>query len=132
MSVTVSIKRFLLLYEVLISIKVIYKFERVGRTGAVVSVADYGVPGSRPGRGTVCCGLEQVIFTHCLVLVKPRKPWTTDSDNCDEAGDYVVPNVLNPRDVVSRPDNMDETVLPPKFESIPEISFFNIDSRKYT
>ena len=31
--------------------------------------------------------------------------------NCDEAGDYVVPNVLSPRDLVSRPDNMDETVL---------------------
>ena len=24
---------------------------------------DKGVPGSRPGRGTVCCGLEQVTFT---------------------------------------------------------------------
>ena len=32
--------------------------------------------------------------------------WT----DCDEAGDYVVPNVLSPRDLVSRPDNMDETV----------------------
>ena len=31
--------------------------------------------------------------------------------NCDEAGDYVVPNVLSPRDLVSRPDNMDDTVL---------------------
>ena len=31
--------------------------------------------------------------------------------NSDEAGDYVVPNVLRPRDLVSRPDNMDETVL---------------------
>ena len=41
---------------------------------------DQGVPGSRLGRGTVCCGLEQVTFTHCLVLVKPRKPWTDDSD----------------------------------------------------
>ena len=30
---------------------------------------------------------------------------------CDEAGDYVVPNVISPRDLVSRPDNMDETVL---------------------
>ena len=30
--------------------------------------------------------------------------------NCDEAGEYVVPNVLSPRDLVSRPDNMDETV----------------------
>ena len=72
----------------------------MGRTGAVVSVADYGpkVPGSRPGCGTVCCGLEQVTFTHCLVLVKPRKPWSDDSD-CDVAGDYVVLNVLSPRDL---------------------------------
>ena len=30
---------------------------------------DQGVPGSTPGRGTVCCGPEQVTFTHCLVLV---------------------------------------------------------------
>ena len=29
----------------------------------------------------------------------------------DKAGDYVLPNVLSPRDLVSRPDNMDETVL---------------------
>ena len=33
--------------------------------------------------------------------------WT----DCDEAGDYLVPNVLSPRDLVSRPDNMDESVL---------------------
>ena len=33
----------------------------------------------------------------------------TDLD-CDGAGVYVVPNVFNPRDLVSRPDNMDETV----------------------
>ena len=38
-----------------------------------------------------------------------RLTWT----DCDEAGDYVVPNVLSPRDLVSRPDNMDKTVLPP-------------------
>ena len=31
--------------------------------------------------------------------------------NYDEAGDYAVLNVLSPRDLVSRPDNMDETVL---------------------
>ena len=31
--------------------------------------------------------------------------------NCDEAGDYIVPNVLNQRDLLSRPDNMDKTVL---------------------
>ena len=36
-----------------------------------------------------------------------RKTWT----DCDEAGDYVVPNVLSPRDLVFKPDNMDETVL---------------------
>ena len=35
-----------------------------------------------------------------------RPTWT----DCDEAGDYVVPNVLSPRDLVSRPDNMDDTV----------------------
>ena len=31
--------------------------------------------------------------------------------NCDEAVDYVVPYVLSLRDLVSRPDNMDKTVL---------------------
>ena len=35
------------------------------------------------------------------------RPTSTD---CDEAGDYVVPNVFSPRDLVFRPDNMDETV----------------------
>ena len=35
-----------------------------------------------------------------------RPTWT----DCDEAGDYVVPNVLSPRDLVFRPYNMDETV----------------------
>ena len=37
--------------------------------------------------------------------------WT----DCDEAGDYVVPNVLSPRELVSRRDNMDETVLASQF-----------------
>ena len=49
----------------------------------------------------------------CLVLVEPRKQWTDGRPtwtDCDEAGDYVVPNVLSPRDLVFRPDNMDETV----------------------
>ena len=36
-----------------------------------------------------------------------RPTWT----DFDEAEDYVVPNVLSPRDLVFRPDNMDETVL---------------------
>ena len=35
-----------------------------------------------------------------------RPTWT----DRDEAGDYVVPNTLSPRDLVFRPDNMDETV----------------------
>ena len=35
-----------------------------------------------------------------------RLTWT----DCDEAGDYLVPNVLSPRDLVFRPDNTDETV----------------------
>ena len=35
-----------------------------------------------------------------------RSTWT----DCDEAGDYVVPNVLSSRDLVFKPDNMDETV----------------------
>ena len=30
---------------------------------------DQGVPGSSPGRGAVRCGIEQVTFTPCLVLV---------------------------------------------------------------
>ena len=76
-------------------------------------ISDRGVAGSNPGRCAFRCGLEQVTFTPCLVLVKPRKRWTYGRPtwtDCDEAGDYVVPNVLSPRDLVSRPDNMDETV----------------------
>ena len=36
-----------------------------------------------------------------------RLTWT----DCDETGDYVLPNVFIPRDLVSRPNNMDELVL---------------------
>ena len=36
-----------------------------------------------------------------------RLTWT----DSDEAGNYVVPNVFSPRDLVSRPDNIDGTVL---------------------
>ena len=35
-----------------------------------------------------------------------RPTWT----DCDEAGDYVVPNVLSPRDLVFKTDNTDATV----------------------
>ena len=44
-----------------------------------------------------------------------RPTWT----DCDEAGDFVVPNVLSPRDLVYRPDNMDETVPHTVWNSIP-------------
>ena len=60
-------------------------------------ISDLGVPGSIPRRCTFRCGLEQVTFT----LSVDRRPIWTD---CDKAGDYVVPNVLSPRDLVSRPD----------------------------
>ena len=45
-----------------------------------------------------------------------RPTWT----DCDETGDYVVPNVLSPRDLVFRPDNMGETVphTPPLFDIV--------------
>ena len=39
--------------------------------------------------------------------VQLHETWT----DCDEAGDNIVPNVLSPRELVSRPDNMDETVV---------------------
>ena len=48
-----------------------------------------------------------------------RPTWT----DCDEAGDYVVPNVLNPRDLVFRPDNMDETVPHTVYLMTQSISF---------
>ena len=54
-----------------------------------------------------------------------RPTWT----DCDEAGDYVVPNLLSPRNLVSRPDNMDETVPhthTPYFLSLVRYSFFRI------
>ena len=41
-------------------------------------ISDQGVPGSIPRRCIFRCGLEQVTFTLCLVLVKPRKRWTDD------------------------------------------------------
>ena len=59
---------------------------------------------------TRCC-LEQVTFTPCLGHLSQeavdRQPTWTDFY---EAGDYFVPNVCSPRDLVARPDNMDETV----------------------
>ena len=51
-----------------------------------------------------------------------RPTWT----DCDEAGDYVVPNVLSPRDLVFRPDNMDETV--PHTKTTTDISFMGTNA----
>ena len=42
------------------------------------SLVSTGVPGSRPSRVAVRCGLEQVTFTPCLVLAKPMKQWMYD------------------------------------------------------
>ena len=36
-----------------------------------------------------------------MTIFQGKLPTRTD---CDEAGDYVVPNVLSPRDLVFRPD----------------------------
>ena len=71
-------------------------------------ISDTGVPGSIPRWRTFRCGLEQVTFTLCLVLVKPRKRWM--DDRLGQTVTRLVPNVLSPRDLVSRPDIMDETV----------------------
>ena len=48
----------------------------------------------------------QVCETNTTTFKDLRLTWT----DCDEAEDYVVPNVLSPRDLVFRPDIMDETV----------------------
>ena len=86
---------------------------KVGRTGTVVSVADYGPRGpwfeTWPRHS-----LLWPWASHSYPLLSTGNPGSrerTTRTNCDEAGDYDVPNVLSPRDLVSRPDNMDETVL---------------------
>ena len=71
-------------------------------------ISDQGVPGSIPRRCTFRCGLEQVTFTLCLV---PRKRWSDDRlGQTVTRLEITLPNVLSPRDLVSRPDIMDETV----------------------
>ena len=46
----------------------------------MVRVSDFGPRGPwfEPWPGAVRCGLVQVTFTPCLVLVKPKKRWTDD------------------------------------------------------
>ena len=48
----------------------------------------------------------QVCETNTTTFKDLRLTWT----DCDETEDYVVPNVLSPRDLVFRRDIMDETV----------------------
>ena len=55
-----------------------------------------------------------------------RPTWT----DCDEAGDYVVPNVLSPRDLVFRPDNMDETV-PHKYKTFIHLPYNEIGIKSF-
>ena len=81
----------------------------------MVSVADYGPRGpwfeTWPGRRSLwpSASIYPLLSTDSIQeAVEVRLTWT----DCDEAGDYAVPNVLSPtRDLASRPDNMDETVL---------------------
>ena len=78
-----------------------------GRTGAVVSVVDYGPRGPWFETWPFVVALSK---SH----LPPAKYWLNTGSlgrATDEAGDYVVPNVLSRRDLVSRPDKMDETVL---------------------
>ena len=80
----------------------------------MVRASDFGPRGpwfeSRP----VCLSLwpsashiYPLLNTGLTQVEVDRRPIWTD---CDKAGDYVVPNLLSPRDLVSRPDHMDETV----------------------
>ena len=58
----------------------IFKFGSGGGLGQWLTsrTTDQLVSGSSYGRFAVRCDLEQVAFTPCLVLVKPRNPWTYD------------------------------------------------------
>ena len=55
-----------------------------------------------------------------------RSTWT----DCDEAGDYVVPYVLSPRDLVSRHDIMGETV-PHSFYNKPRGGFYPLEWSRF-
>ena len=68
---------------------------------------------SHPGAGAHFVVALSKSHLPCLVLVELRKRWTDDRLGQTVTRlepDYVVPNVLSPRDLVFRPDNMDETV----------------------
>ena len=83
------------------------------RSGAVVRASDFGPRGpwfeSRPVHISLWAShIYPLLSTgYTQEAVDGRPTWT----DCDKAEDYVVPNVLSPRDLLSRPDKMDETVL---------------------
>ena len=63
-----------------------------------------GVAGSIPGFSSP---LDETINQGPQTAFHDK--WLTRT-NCDEAGDYAVPNVLSPRDLVFRPDFRTKTV----------------------
>ena len=74
-------------------------------------ILDQEVPCSIPRRCKFRCCLEQVTLTLCLVLVKPRKRWTDDRFGQTVTRlEITLYLMCCPRDVVSRPDIMDDTV----------------------
>ena len=57
-----------------------------------------GVVGSIPGFSSLS---DETLNRGPMTIFQDKLLTITD---CDEAGDYVVPNVLSPRDLVFRPD----------------------------
>ena len=74
------------------------------------------IPDSSPGpveTQFIVTDFEQITFTPCLLLVKPRKRWTDDRLVQTVTGVVsmlCLMCLVQDRDLVSRPDNMDETV----------------------
>ena len=78
----------------------------------MVRASDFGPRGPwfESRRCTFRCGLGQATFTTCLVLVKPRKQWTDDRLGQTVTRLETSLCLMCPRDLVSRPDKMNETV----------------------
>ena len=58
----------------------------------------------------------QVCETNTTTIKDLRLTWTDG----DEAEDYVLPNVLSPRDLLFRPDLMDKSVTSSSIRSFPK------------
>ena len=85
----------------------------------------------RAPAGAVRCDLEQVIFTPCLVLVKDGPTDDLHGQTVTRLETTVLP-VLIPRDLVSRPDNMDETVPHTHIYNINQVSQCRLTHRRST